>query len=191
MPKIRRIRSACCGQRLDRSQQRDLGVECLTGPGDERGRNAEGDVVLSPHEEGGTGGVPCGVAAGLERCPEAARRKARGVWLALHQLGAGEVEYHASTPIRPGQAVVLLGGQPREWLEPVGVMTRSVLDRPILHRGGHHVRDGRVERLSMIDGAKEASVHLLGKPLPHGAAGEYVRAEDAIDPFGGSGTAVQ
>jgi hypothetical protein len=178
-------------QGLDRSQQRDLGVEGLAGPRDERGRNAKGDVVLSPHEEGGARCVPCSVATGLECRPQTTRRKARGVRLTLHQLRAGEVEHHTSIAIGPSKTIVLLGRQSREWLEPVGVVTRSVLDRPVLHRGSHYVRNGRVEWLSMIDGTKEASVHLLGKPLPHDGAGEYVCTENAIDAFGGNGPAIQ
>ncbi len=63
------------GERLHRAEQRDLGVQRLTGPGDEGGRNAEGDVVVAPHEEGRAGRVPSGVAAGLERGPEPAGRE--------------------------------------------------------------------------------------------------------------------
>ena len=60
------------GKRLDRAQQRDLGVQGLTGPGHECSRDAERNVVLSPHQKGRAGGVPGGVAPRLERGPESA-----------------------------------------------------------------------------------------------------------------------
>ena len=92
------------GERLDRAEQRDLGVERLAGPGHERRRNAEGDVVVAPHQEGRAGGVPGGVAAGLEGRAEPARREARSVRLALDQLGAGEVEDHPAAAVRARRA---------------------------------------------------------------------------------------
>ena len=184
MPKIRRMRSACLRERLHRAEQRDLGVQRLAGPADERGRNAEGDVVVAPHQERRAGGVPGGVAAGLERGADAARREARRVGLALHQLGPGEVEHHAAVAVGRGQRIVLLGGEPGERLEPVGVVGGAVLDRPVLHRGRHHVGHGRVERLPSVDGAEEAAVDLLGKALTHHRPGEDVAAEDRVDPLG-------
>ena len=92
------------GERLDRAEQRDLGVQRLAGPGHERRRNAQRHVVLTPHQEGRAGGVPGGVAAGLEGGPEPAGREAGGVRLALDQLGAGEVEDHPAAPVRDRRA---------------------------------------------------------------------------------------
>ncbi len=171
-------------ERLHRAQQRDLGVERLAGPGDERGGNAQGDVVVAAHEERGAGRVPGGVAAGLEGGADAAGGEARRIGLALHQLGAGEVEHHAAVAVGCGQRVVLLGGQAGEGLKPVRVVGRAVLDRPVLHGGRHDVGDRRVERLAAIDGAEQAAVDLLGKALPHHAAGEHVAAEDRIHALG-------
>ena len=68
------------------AQQRRLLVERLAGVGDERRRDAE-NLVL---DEGGGGGVPGGVAAGLEGGAQAAGREARGVGLALDERLAGE-----------------------------------------------------------------------------------------------------
>ena len=175
------------GERLDRAEQRDLGVQRLAGPGDERRRDAQRHVVVTPHQEGRAGGVPGGVAAGLEGGPEPARGKAGGIRLALDQLGAGEVEDHSPAPVRAGERVVLLGGQAGERLEPVGVVARAVLDGPVLHRRRDHVGHGGIERLTVIDGAKEAAIHLLGEPLPHDAAGEDVGAEDGVDPSSATG----
>ena len=138
-------------------------------------------LLLAAHQEGGAGRVPRGVAAGLEGGAEAAGREARGVRLALHQLGAGEVEDHAAVAVGAHERVVLLGGQAGERLEPVGVVGGAVLDGPVLHRGGHHVGHLRVERLAGVDGAEEALEDLLGEALAHHAPGEDVGAVDLVD----------
>ena len=85
---------------------------------------------------------------------------------------------------------MLLGGLSGERLEPVGVMARAVLDRPVLHAGGDDVGDGRIERLAVVDGPEQAPVDLLGKPLPHDGPGEDVAAEDRVDPFDRGGSPV-
>ena len=149
----------------------------------ERGRDAEGDVVLAPHQEGRAGRVPRGVAAGLERGADAAGREARRVGLALDQLGAGEVEDHAAVAVGRGQRIVLLGGEAGQRLEPVGVVGGAVLDRPVLHRGRHDVGHGRVERLAAVDGAEQAAVDLLRQALPHHGPREHVAAEDRVNPL--------
>ena len=173
------------GERLDRAEQRDLGVERLAGPGDERGRDAERDVVVAPDEERRAGGVPGRVAARLERGAEAARGEARRVRLALDQVGAGEVEDHAARAVRRRQRVVLFGGEAGERLEPVGVVGRAVLDGPVLHRRGDDVGDLRVERLAVIDRPEQAPVDVLRQTLPHDAPREDVGAENAVDTLGG------
>jgi hypothetical protein len=82
-------------ERLDRSQQRGLLVEGLSGPGHERGRDAERREVLPAEDERGAGRVPRGVPAGLERGSQTAGGKARSVGLALDEVGAAEGEEHA------------------------------------------------------------------------------------------------
>ena len=112
-PKSLRMRQGLPRERLHGAEERDLGVERLAGPGDEGGGDDQGDVPLDPHQEGGAGRVPRGVAAGLERRAQAAGREARGVGLALHQVAAREVVDHAALAVRRHQRVMLLGGETR------------------------------------------------------------------------------
>ena len=79
--------------------------------------------------------------------------------------------------------VVLLGGRAGERLEPVGVVRGAVLDRPVLHRGGHHVGHGVIEGLALIDGPDQALEDVLGEPLPHHRAREDVAAVDRVHGF--------
>ena len=169
------------GERLHRAEEGDLGVERLAGPRDEGGRDAEGDVVLAADQEGRAGRVPGGVAAGLEGGAEAARREARGVRLALHQLGAGEVEDDPARAVGAHQRIVLLGGEAGQRLEPVGEVGGAVLDGPVLHRGGHDVGHLGVERLAPVDGPDQALEDLLGEALAHHAPGEDVLAIHLVD----------
>ncbi len=78
-------------QRLLRAQQRDLVVERLARERDVGGRDRERDAVGLDLEEDRRGHVPRGVAAGLERGPDAARRERRRVGLALDQVLAREL----------------------------------------------------------------------------------------------------
>jgi hypothetical protein len=99
---------------------------------------------------------------------------------------SSEPEKLNTTPPLPSGAaseVVLLGGKPGERLEPVGVVGGAVLDRPVLHRGRHHIGHGRIQRLPAVDGAEQAAVDLLGEALPHHRPREDVTAEDRVDPL--------
>ena len=59
---------------------------------------------------------------------------------------------------------MLLRGDARQWLEPVRVVRRAVLDGPVLERGGDDVRCRGVERLTDRDRAAECFVDLLRQP---------------------------
>ena len=47
---------------------------------------------------------------------------------------------------------MFLGSYTCKWLEPVGIMGRAVVDCPVLHRVGNHVRDRRVQLTAILDG---------------------------------------
>jgi hypothetical protein len=83
--------------------------------------------------------VPRRVAAGLERRPDAARREARRVRLALDQLLAVNSPPRAALAVGLQEAVVLLGRQAGQRIEDVRVVRRALLDRPVLHRHRHGV----------------------------------------------------
>ena len=117
-------------QRVHRAQQRDLGVERLAGPGGERRRDAEQRAVRVLEDERRAGRVPRRVAAGLEGRADAAGRERRRVRLALDQLLAGELGERRALAGGVEERVVLLGRQPGERLEHVGVVRGAAARAP-------------------------------------------------------------
>ena len=65
------------------------------------------------------------------------------------------------SPVGLQETVVLLGGDAGHRLEPVRVVRRAVLDRPVLQRAGDDVGDRRIERLALGDGAPQRPVDIL------------------------------
>ncbi len=152
-------------ERVHRAQQRDLRVECLARPGDERRRDAEQGAVRVLDDEGGAGRVPGGVAAGLEGVADAPRRERGGVRLALDQLLAREAGQPAAVAVRLEERVVLLRREARERLEDVRVVGRAALQRPVLHRLGDGVGEGGVEGLAVLERRLKPLVDVLRQPL--------------------------
>ena len=167
-------------ERVHRAQQRDLGVERLTRPGGERGRDAEQGPVRVLEDEGGAGRVPGGVAAGLEGRAQAAGREGGGVRLALDQLLAGEAGQHLAVARWLEERVVLLRGRAGQRLEHVGVVGGAVLQRPVLHRLGDGVGQARVERLAVLEGRPQLLEGVAGQPFALHLDGEDVGAEGFV-----------
>ena len=165
-------------QRLDRAQERRLLVERLTRPAHERGRDDERRPVLPDQQPGRARRIPGGVAARLERGPHPAGREARGIGLALDQLLPAELRHGPPIGVGRDERVVLLRRDTRQRLEPVGVVRRTGLDRPVLHRGGDDVGGRRVERLAVRHRAAQRLEHVPRQPPPLHVVVEGERAED-------------
>ncbi len=166
---------------VHRAEQGGLLVERLAGPRAEGGRDAEGGPVRVFEDERGAGGVPRGVAAGLEGVPDAAGGEGRGVGLAPDEFLAGKLGDGGPGVGRGQERVVLLGGQAGHRLEPVRVVGGATLHRPLLHRRGGHVGDRRVEGGSLLDRRSEGPVHAFGQPGTHHLVGEDVDPEKLAD----------
>ena len=67
-------------------------------------------------------------------------------------------------------------------LEPVRVVGRAALHRPLAHRLGDRVGERRVERLAAVEGRLQRVEDVLGQPLRAGRRGEDVLAEDGWMP---------
>ena len=166
---------ALLGHCLHRAQQRGLGVQRLAVVGAESGRDKQRPV---PHKGRG-GRVPGGVAPGLKGCPQAAGREGGGIRLALNQRLAGKVQRNAAVLSGCGKkGVVFAGGKIVHRLEPVGVMGGSLLDGPVLHGAGHHIRDLRVQSFPQTAGAGKALIGFFGQAFFHGCVVEHAHAED-------------
>ena len=145
------------------AQERRFLVERLARVGDERRGDAE-HLVL---DECGARGIPNGVAARLEGGTDAAGGEARRIGLALHELLAREGHEHAAIALGGDEAVVLLGGDAGEGLEPVREVGGAHLERPLLHGMGDLVGDVDVEGLAVVHDAPELLVGGFGQPLLH------------------------
>ena len=165
-------------QRVHRAQQRDLVVQRLAAPRGERRRDAEQRAVRVLEDERRRGRVPRGVAAGLERRADAAARERGRVRLALDELLAGELGDRVAVAGRAVEGVVLLGGGAGERLEPVRVVRRAALHRPLAHRRGDGVGERGLERLALGDRRLELTEDRLRQPLALDGDREDVLAVD-------------
>ena len=163
---------------LHRAEQRGLLIERLARPRAERRGDAERGAVGVVEDVGGARRIPGGVATGLERGPQAARREAGRVGFALDQLLAGELGDRVSITRGREETVVLLGGDPGERVEDVGVVRGPLLDGPVLHGQRHRVGDVRVERLALLDRGLQRLVDALRQAVLHDRVTEHVGAED-------------
>ena len=152
-------------QRFHRAQERRLLVERLAGPAHERRRNHQRRRAAALEEPRRARRIPRRVAARFEGGAHAARREARGVGLASHQLLAGELRHGFPVGARVQKRIVLFGGDAGERLKPVRVVRRAVLHGPILERPGHRVGHRSVERVAVRDGPPQGLIDRLGQAL--------------------------
>src|SRR5690606_6116480 len=113
--------------------------------------------------------------------------EARGVRLALDQLLARELGDGAAVAVGRDEAVVLLGGDAGERLEPVRVVRRLMLDRPVAQGRGHRVGDGGIERLAEGDRPPERLVDVLRQArlldlVVEGQGAEGIRGAGEVAP---------
>ena len=167
-----------CAHRLLAAQQWCLVVQCLAGHRHEHRRDTQRVAVRVLQDVGRAGDVPTGVAAGLEGAAQSARREAGCVRFALNQRLTRELGQCLAVGDRFQEAVVLLGGQSRHRIEDVRIVRGALRQRPVLHRRGDRVGDGRVQLGALFDGGDDRFVHRLGQPQPHLGHGEHVRTED-------------
>ena len=165
--------------RVDGAQQRRLFIQRLAGVGAENGRDAEAAVL----DEGKRRRVPAGIASGLERGAQAARRERGSVRLTADQLLAGEVHDDLAAADRMDEAVVLFGGHAGERLEPVGEVRCAVLQGPDLHAVGDVVCDVERERRARAQAALPCLERGAGYILLHSGLIKYVAAKQFRDLF--------
>ena len=161
-----------CTHALHRAEKRSLFIENLACVGTERGGNIKRAVA----DKRGRGGIPCCVASRLKGRADTAARERGRVGLALDELLARELHDYA-VAVRLNEAVVLLGGNARHGLEPVGVVGSAHLYRPVLHRRSDYVSHADIERLAVLNGFFERSVSRFWKSLLHFFVIEYHASE--------------
>ena len=159
---------------LHGAQQRRLFVQRLAAVGTE-GRGDAQRLIL---DKGEGRGIPGRVAPRLEGGAQTAGGEAGRVRLALDQLLAGELHKHAAVRRGGDKAVVLLGGDAGQRLEPMGKMGRSMLDGPILHGLCHGVGHLAVQPAALVNGLFQRQIDVMGESRFHHAVIKYQCAED-------------
>ena len=94
--------------------------------------------------------IPRGVAARLEGGADAARRERRRVGLTDDQVFAAELHYRLAV-LQFEERVVLLGGGAGHREEPVRVVRRTAIHRPVADAVRDFARDRRIERFPFPD----------------------------------------
>lgn len=150
------------------AQQRGLLVQSLASVGAE----GRGDAQHLVFDEGRGRGIPCGIAAGLERGTQTAVRETGCVGLALDEFLAGELRNGRAVMQGLDERVMLLGGNARQRLEPVREMRGALRHRPFLHGMGNRIGDVQVEGLALLDGVAELLVDVGRQVLFHDTVGK-------------------
>ena len=150
-------------------QKRRLLVQGLAGVGAEDGGNAQAALL----DEGKGGGIPGGVAPGLEGGPQAAGGEGRGIRLAPDQLLAGEFHHDFSAAHRGDEAVMLLRRDAGHGLEPVGKMGGALFHGPLLHGLSNLIGGGEIQRSPLRHTLLPGAVRRRGETLLHGVFIKY------------------
>jgi len=150
-------------QSLHGAQQRRFLVQRLSAVGAVGRRDVQGLIL----DEGVAGGIPRGIAPGLEGGPQTARRERAGVRFAADQLLAAEFAQHLAVFRRSNKGIVLFSGHAGHWLEPVGVVGRAFFQRPVLHGVGDHARQIRIQRTAFLNRPPQRLIDLFGQAALH------------------------
>ena len=157
----------------DRTQQRELVVECLTRVGDEN----RGDTERRIDNERGRGSVPRRVTARLEGVADTAIGERRCIGLLLNEQLARELFEHTACAVVFEEGVVLFGGTSRQRLEPVGIMCSALIHSPLLHSRCDFGSDLAREGGAVVHRVEHSLVGLFVEIATHCGAVENLRAE--------------
>ena len=160
-------------ERLHRPQQRGLFVQRFAAVGAKCRGNIKG---MALHKSVG-GGIPGGIAPGLEGGPQAAGGERRGVRLSFNQFLAGKLQNHPSIGRGGNEAVVLFRGDAGHGLEPVGKMGGALFHRPVLHGGSHRIGHRQIQLGSLINGLAQGVIHLCRQAGLHHPIVKYHAAK--------------
>ena len=164
-------------ERFHRAQQRRFVVERLAGVGDKHGGNTQNRTGGEFFDKRRGGHIPRGIAARVVRGAKPAGGEAGGVRFPHDQLLAGEVEDGFALFGVGNKGVMLFRRDAVEGLEPVGIMGRAQLQRPV----HHGIRD----RVGILHGQLAAVFHHLNhlaidtlrQSLAHDGLTKYIRTE--------------
>ena len=123
--------------------------------------------------------IPDRITARLKGSPQAARRKRRRVRFSLDQFLSGKAHQDLSARKRSAdEGIVLLSRSSCQRLEPVCIMGRSPLDRPLFHLMCNDIGGLEAQLGALLDRAAQGLVYLFRKPFPHRSVVENILAEN-------------
>ena len=155
------------------TQQGGFLIQGVAGIGAEDGGNAQG-TLLDKCERGG---VPCGIAAGLKGGTQTAGGEGGGIGLAAHQFLSGEFHHDSAAGDGGDEAVVLLGGDAGHGLEPMCIVSGTLLGCPLFHGFCNFICGGKIQRGSLGHAFLPCAVGSGGKAVLHGFFVENHAAE--------------
>ena len=162
------------------TQQRCFLIQCLTGIGNENSRNVQGAFF---HKAVGSR-IPCGIASCRAGLTQTAGRERRGIWFALDQLFAGKVHNYHAVVSRADERVVLFCGRTCHRLEPVGIVGRTVFDRPILNGICHNIGISGIQGSTHLTGFGHCLIDRLRESCLHDFIIEDVACKVLSNIFG-------
>ena len=95
----------------------------------------------------------------------------------LYEQFAGELLKNATLAVGLGKSIMLFGRSARQGLEPVRIVVRTMLERPLSHAGSYTVGHFAGQRRSVLDSIDKRLVSLFVQILAHGLAIEDLFAE--------------
>ncbi len=143
--------------------ERHFVVKGLTCVGDEHCRNHQS----VPKDEDRRSRIPGRVASCLEGASDASRREGTCIRFLLDQQLAGELLDHSALSVMLDETVVLFCSTFCQRLEPMGVVSHSQADSPLLHALGNGISHRTVKRRSIVDDITHLVVSFGRKILIH------------------------
>ncbi len=164
------------GDGLYRPQEGRLHVERVARERAERRWDAQRRTVLVALDEGRRRRVPRRVAARLESGADATRREGRCVGLADDKVLAAELHDRLAV-LELKERVVLLGGGAGHREEPVRVVRRTAIHRPVADAVRDFARDRRIKRFSFPNRRLELLRRVLAQIFVDRLFAEHVGSE--------------
>ena len=163
------------------AKQRGFFIQCFTLIRTKCSRDAKGRTGRGLLNECRRCDIPCGISSCLKSRTQSAGRERRSIRLSLDQFLAGK--FHDHTAILIGmcyKSVMFLRGNAGQRLEPVGIMSRPVLNCPVFHGRRHYICCRRGKFSSLIHNLFYFFVSALWESLLHLAQGKYLAGKKLL-----------
>ena len=154
--------------RFHGTKKRGLLVQCLSCIRTKGRRNAKNGSCRILAYKGWRSAIPSGITSSLKGCPKAPRWERGSIRLPFDQFLSGKLQLHGSVGKRcRNKGVMFLCRKSCQRLEPVGIMSGTFFNSPLLHSSCHHFRCHGVQFFSLIQGLVQFLVNLFRQLFQH------------------------